>query len=155
MSVLSVYDNIELIVFVEPLPSFIKKVRYIYEYKQLSISQQEVQRHLIPLHFGRNATNALSLYNALNNSVYTEADFEYTTLDNVIYMKAKNDLSFIIQNSLSIYEHQSTFNPNMPLGKAVDIAVNECNFFCKMAELLIMQKNYLRLLTKNLNKHKN
>lgn len=30
-------------------------------------------------------------------------------------MKMKNDLSFMIGNTLNLYEHQSTWNPNMPL----------------------------------------
>lgn len=37
------------------------------------------------------------------------------TLDNAIYMGMKNDLAFIINTNLFLYEHQSTYNPNMPL----------------------------------------
>lgn len=37
------------------------------------------------------------------------------TMEDVIFMKRKNDLSFIIGNSINLYEHQSTWNPNMPL----------------------------------------
>ena len=40
---------------------------------------------------------------------------EYTTLDDVIYMKFKNDVSFLIGKTLNLYEHQSSYNPNMPL----------------------------------------
>ena len=40
---------------------------------------------------------------------------EVTTLDNAIYMRMKNDVSFLIDGYMSLYEHQSTFNPNMPL----------------------------------------
>lgn len=66
--------------------------------------------------FGENKENALSLYNAVNGSHYENADdLEYTTLGDVVYMKMKNDLSFIFAHSMSLYEHQSTFNPNMPL----------------------------------------
>ena len=36
-------------------------------------------------------------------------------LENAVYMKVKNDLSFVFNFQLSIYEHQSTWNPNMPL----------------------------------------
>ncbi|MCQ2576121.1 MAG: hypothetical protein MJ162_05195 [Treponema sp.] len=58
----------------------------------------------------------LSLYNAVNNSSYTNVDdLETTTLDDVIYMKMKNDISFIINNQMSLYEHQSTYSPNLPL----------------------------------------
>ena len=38
-----------------------------------------------------------------------------TTLEDVIYMKYKNDVSFLIDKTLSLYEHQSSYNPNMPL----------------------------------------
>lgn len=66
--------------------------------------------------FGRNQENALSLYNAINNTNYTIEDgFEFHVLEDVIYMKMKNDVSFLIGTSLNLYEHQSTYNPNMPL----------------------------------------
>lgn len=58
----------------------------------------------------------LSLYNAVNRSDYTdESAFEITTLDDVIYIKMKNDVSFLFDSELNLYEHQSTYNPNMPL----------------------------------------
>ena len=37
------------------------------------------------------------------------------TLENAIYMGMKNDLAFIMDTNLYLYEHQSTYNPNMPL----------------------------------------
>ena len=58
----------------------------------------------------------LTLYNALNHSAYTnDADFKIVTLENAIYMSMKNDLAFILDCKLTLYEHQSTPNPNMPL----------------------------------------
>ncbi len=58
----------------------------------------------------------LSLYNAINESQYTNPDdLEINTLDDVIYMGMKNDLSFLFSYSLNLYEAQSSFNPNMPL----------------------------------------
>jgi len=66
--------------------------------------------------FGNNKENAISLYNAVNDSNYSVDDeFEYTTLKDAVYMKAKNDVAFLFANYLNLYEHQSTFNPNMPL----------------------------------------
>ena len=66
--------------------------------------------------FGEDKENALSLYNSVNNSNYTNADdLVFTTLDDVVYMKMKNDVSFLFDKTLSLYEHQSTYNPNMPL----------------------------------------
>ena len=60
--------------------------------------------------------NLLSLYNALNQTAYTDADgLEITTLENAVYMNYKNDISFVFDFELMLYEHQSTVNPNMPL----------------------------------------
>lgn len=58
----------------------------------------------------------LSLYNAVNGTDYTNVDdIVITTLEDVIYIKMKNDISFILDSELGLYEHQSTYNPNMPL----------------------------------------
>lgn len=58
----------------------------------------------------------LSLYNAMNDSHYLNADdIEITTLEDIIYIKMKNDVSFLIDSVMNLYEHQSTLNPNMPL----------------------------------------
>ena len=60
--------------------------------------------------------NALSLYNALNHSSYqNEEELELTTIKEAIYITMKNDLSFIIADTMNLYEQQSTHNPNMPL----------------------------------------
>ena len=60
--------------------------------------------------------NLLSLYNALNDTCYTNLDdLEITTMDNALYMSMKNDVSCIISNNLALFEQQSTWNPNMPL----------------------------------------
>ena len=60
--------------------------------------------------------NLLSLYNALNKTDYTDVDgLEITTLENAVYMNYKNDVSFVFDFELMLYEHQSTVNQNMPL----------------------------------------
>ena len=58
----------------------------------------------------------LDLYNAINGTNYTDPeDLEMTTLEDVIFLGMKNDLSFIIGTSMNLYEHQSSTNLNMPL----------------------------------------
>lgn len=58
----------------------------------------------------------LELYNALNGSSHTNAeDLEITTLDDVLYMNMKNDVSILLDDYLSLYEHQSTLSDNLPL----------------------------------------
>lgn len=60
--------------------------------------------------------NLLQLYNAINDSHYNNPDdLVITTIDDVVYMGMKNDLSFIIDDIMSLYEHQSTHSPNLPL----------------------------------------
>ena len=60
--------------------------------------------------------NLLSLYKAVNQRDNKNPEhLEIVTLENAIYMGMKNDLAFIIDTNLYLYEHQSTYNPNMPL----------------------------------------
>ena len=61
-------------------------------------------------------TRLLELFNAINNTDITdENEIEITTLENAIYMTTKNDISCVVDMRLSLFEHQSTVNPNMPL----------------------------------------
>ena len=63
---------------------------------------------------------ALDVYNALNRSHYTDPlQVEIVTLGNGISVSINNDASFIIGTDLNFYEHQSTYNPNMPLRSLV------------------------------------
>lgn len=58
----------------------------------------------------------LQLYNALNGTNYTDPEeLEITTLEDAVYMGMKNDCSFLIGSYMNLYEHQSTFCPNMPI----------------------------------------
>ena len=64
----------------------------------------------------RDKKNLLELYNALNNSAYTNVDdLQVTTLNGGSYMKYKNDASFLLCMSLYMFEQQASKNPNMPL----------------------------------------
>ena len=56
------------------------------------------------------------LYNAINHSSYRDPSLlEITTIDDVLYMSIKNDVSFLLGTMMNLYEAQSTYNPNMPL----------------------------------------
>ena len=58
----------------------------------------------------------LALYNAINKTTYDDPELlEINTLQNAIYMSMQNDVSFIIDSRLSLYEHQSTYSPNLPI----------------------------------------
>ena len=60
--------------------------------------------------------NALELYNAVNDSSYEDVSLiEMCTLDRGISLTVRNDAAFVLDMNLSIYEHQSTVCPNMPI----------------------------------------
>lgn len=67
---------------------------------------------------------ALQLYNVMNDSNYQNPeDVEMTTLDGGISLSVKNDASFVVDARLSIYEHQSTVCPNMPIRSLIYFSV--------------------------------
>ena len=81
-------------------------------------ANREYKDRLFNFIFGReeNREWTLSLYNAINGSDHTDASLiEFNTLGDVVYMGMKNDTSFILSNRMSVYEHQSSYNPNMPV----------------------------------------
>ena len=58
---------------------------------------------------------ALDVYNAMNDSAYTDPDMiQIMRLENGISLSVRNDASFFISNYLNLYEHQSTYSPNAP-----------------------------------------
>lgn len=70
--------------------------------------------------FGRNNDQSkkwrLELYNALRGTNYTDPDaLEINTIENVIYLTMKNDISFLVDSQMTLFEQQSSYNPNMPL----------------------------------------
>ena len=81
---------------------------------------REYRDRLFKAIFGRDNEQSkrwrLDLYNALNGTSYTDPDaLEVNTIENVIYMTMKNDISFLVDSQMTLYEQQSTHNPNMPL----------------------------------------
>ena len=84
----------------------------------MSNINREYKDRLFNFTFGRkeNKEWTLSLYNAVNGSNYEDAScIEFNTLKDVLFMGMRNDTSFIIADIMSVYEHQSSFNRNMPL----------------------------------------
>ncbi len=85
--------------------------------------------------YGReeNKNWTLSLYNAVNDSDFKNAnDISIETIENFLYMGMKNDVAFLIHDTLNFYEHQSTYNPNMPL-----------------RDLIYLVKSYTKYVEKN------
>ncbi len=81
-------------------------------------ANREYKDRLFKFIFGNpeNKEWTLNLYNAMNDSHYTRAeDIQLNTIENAVYMSMKNDVSFLIADTLNLYEQQSSFNPNMPV----------------------------------------
>ena len=83
--------------------------------KSIQRHQREYKDRLFKKIFS-DRRDLLDLYNALNGTSYDNPDdIVVNTLEDVIYLGMKNDISFILKNILSLYEHQSTLSPNLAL----------------------------------------
>lgn len=77
----------------------------------------------------------LELYNALNGTSYNNPeDLEIVTLEDIIYMRMKNDISFILDCQMNLFEHQSSDNPNMPLRGFL--------YFARQYEKYVIENDY-------------
>ena len=85
---------------------------------------------------------ALSVYNALNGTDYTNPDdIEICTLDKGVSLTVRNDAAFVVDAALSIYEHQSTVCPNMPVRNLI--------YYTTIVSKFVRKKNiYGRTLVK-------
>lgn len=92
-----------------------KKKRNTGRSESWNASTEKLQRHVFRLLY-RDKSELLELYNAVNDTQYTNPEeLEAAGLENAVYMSMKNDVSWVVDLRLNLYEHQSTVNPNMPL----------------------------------------
>ncbi len=78
--------------------------------------------------------NALEVYNGLNNTNYTDATLiEMKILDKGISLSVRNDAAFIVGMDINMYEHQSSYNPNMALRHFV--------YFSRILDSLLSNKD--------------
>lgn len=83
----------------------------------------------------REKKDLLDLYNAVNGTDYqNEDELIITTLEDVIYLGMKNDMSFMIGATMNLYEQQSTWNENMPLRGLI--------YFAGLYQAYITQNRY-------------
>ena len=81
-------------------------------------ASREYKDRLFSFIFGSPGNEAwtLSLYNAVNGTSYGDpSTVEINTIREALYLGMHNDVSFLIADEVSVYEQQSTYNPNMPL----------------------------------------
>ena len=96
-----------------------KRMRYKLKTKQVKVNRVRANRKYKDTVFRilfSDKEHLLSLYNAVSGKTYTDPEqLQIVTLENAVYMGMKNDLAFIIDTNLFLYEHQSTYSANMPL----------------------------------------
>ncbi len=94
------------------------------EWQAKNSGNREYKSRLFCFLFGREENKAwtLSLYNAINGTSYTDPSaITINTIEDVVYLGMKNDLSILVSDNVSlyrtmnVYEQQSTLNPNMPI----------------------------------------
>ena len=103
------------------------EIRTIQSTEQATIMKQKTVTEILPTPVRtykdrifrmifKDTKEFLTLYNAMNETDYDNPEnLVVTTLENAIYMGMRNDVSFLLYDKLTLYEHQSTNNPNMPL----------------------------------------
>jgi hypothetical protein len=86
--------------------------------------------------------NALKLYNAMNGSNYKDPELvEVCNLERGVSLSIRNDAAFVLDMNLSIYEHESSICPNMPVRSLI--------YFSNILERMIKNRNiYGRSLVK-------
>ena len=79
---------------------------------------REYKDNLFKFIYGReeNKNWLLSLYNSIAGTNVSDPDeIEINTVEDIVYINRKNDVSFLIGTEMYLLEHQSTFNPNLPI----------------------------------------
>ncbi len=76
--------------------------------------QRNVKDRLFRFLFEKDREALLELYNALNGTSYNDpSQLEMVTIESAVYVVMKNDLAFMLAGTLNMYEHQSTYSPNL------------------------------------------
>lgn len=103
--------------------------------------------HVFRILFEENKQALLELYNALNGTNYSDInDLTIVTLKDSFYITVKNDLAYILAGTISLYEHQSSINPNMPARFFIYLAT-EYQKFLEQYEHIIYENKLIKLPT--------
>lgn len=78
--------------------------------------RRDVKDRVFCFLFEKDREALLQLYNALNGTDYKDASkLKIVTIESAVYVVMKNDLAFVLAGTLNMYEHQSTYSPNLPV----------------------------------------
>lgn len=93
-----------------------RKRRKIRRFNRKVRVQRNVKDRLFRFLFAGDREALLQLYNALNGTNYRDASqLQVVTIESAVYVVMKNDLAFVLAGTLNMYEHQSTYSPNLPV----------------------------------------
>lgn len=91
-------------------------IRKPWRFRRKARVRRNVKDRLFRFLFEKDKEALLQLYNALNGTNYEDASrLKIVTIESVVYVVMKNDLAFVMSGTLNMYEHQSTYSPNMPV----------------------------------------
>lgn len=89
---------------------------YLTLWRQKRKVHRQVKDRLFRFLFEKDRESLLQLYNALNGTDYQDASkLEVVTIESAVYISMKNDVALMLAGTINLYEHQSTWNPNMPV----------------------------------------
>ncbi len=92
------------------------KLWEILRFRHRGKVRRNVKDRLFRFLFGKDREALLELYNALNGTDYKDAtQLEVVTIESAVYVVMKNDLAFVLAGTLNMFEHQSTYSPNLPV----------------------------------------
>lgn len=95
---------------------YARKERKFWRFGRREKVQRNVKDRLFRFLFEEDREALLQLYNALNGTDYQDASqLEIVTIESAVYVVMKNDLAFVLAGTLNMYEHQSTYSPNLPV----------------------------------------
>lgn len=93
-----------------------KKKKNAITSKRTGKVHRQIKDRLFRFLFDKDREALLQLYNALNGTDYQDVSkLQVVTIESAVYIVMKNDLAFVIAGTMNLYEHQSTYNPNMPV----------------------------------------
>lgn len=93
-----------------------RKKKYAGGRMSRKLLHRNVKDRLFRFLFEKDREALLELYNALNGTSYTDpSQLEIVTIESAVYLVMKNDLAYILSGTLTMYEHQSTYSPNLPV----------------------------------------
>ena len=87
----------------------------------------------------------LSLFNAINRTDYTDPEeIEFRFTGDILFIKIHEDVVFLYGSTLTFFEHQSTWSPNLPY-RMLEYAAKQMSVMTEKSELSIYSGTMMKL----------